>query len=100
MPNGQTDVFGIPRESLIAMLSGHDECAFKGFQLAEKVEHTYALSELAELVLNSPEDTIQVEVQYGDQYILHVGEKWEHWVEVGPSEALHSRLRRYRASMT
>ncbi|SJM95948.1 hypothetical protein CRENPOLYSF1_810005 [Crenothrix polyspora] len=97
MPNGRTDIFQVKKEDFlvsIEMLNKNEEI---GITCEPQMQPVY-LSELEERVLGYEKESVVIEEQHKEYYIIHVGNNIHNWVCVTKESQLFPLIKQLRFS--
>ena len=95
MPNGQTDIFKIRKETLVTMLKGLGEAPLRCMKIGEHDWEEYSSDSIIDLVRALPESPLGVEELYGEVYWVHVWAEDKYLVEIGTDASIYNELHEY-----
>jgi hypothetical protein len=82
------------------MLENLDAGHVRGHKVGSGEWQEFSAKEVTEFVGQDPSLEVQVEEQYGNSYIVHLGSNWEYWIFIDEDTALFRAMRRAHEEQT
>ncbi len=97
MPNGRTDIFEVKKDGFLFSIRALEGDEAIGVTFGDGEKHVH-LSELEKRVIGHENETIEIEEQRNDYYIIRAGDDFYGWVCVTKESRLFSRIKQLHLS--